>query len=63
MTTHMKVNAKCVRFAPLMFSPSEQDMRILFTFKILTDMKFIAEAFGKKSTQTFQGANLIFSPT
>jgi hypothetical protein len=29
----------------------------------LTDMKFIAEDFGKKSTQTFQGANLIFSPT
>jgi hypothetical protein len=34
-----------------------------FTFKILTDMRFIAEDFGKKSKQTFQGANLIFSPT
>jgi hypothetical protein len=26
MTAHMKVNAKCVRFAPLMFNPLEQNI-------------------------------------
>jgi hypothetical protein len=32
MTTHMKVNAKCMRFAPLMFIPTWTDITIVHWF-------------------------------